>query len=184
MRWQQSLCKEQSGFACCCVHGCDGCVSLQGLSKLMTEVLARYWSAPGNAVDIGSDTGPSSTLSQEAAYSQIGLPNQSQTNVHVTLLGIAYRTPSTSQDWQYFGQHAMPCVLATWIQHAQNGMQDFHLVDDEGFALPNMEFYVNALCESLYSVFVCSSAAPVLRLVAGKMPCTISKTQSGTKVES
>lgn len=132
---------------------------LQGLSKIMTDLLSRYWSFSDNTMPGYKDISQSSAVEAETcgpAYSSIGLPNQTQPDQHMALLGIAFRTPITTHDWQYFGKHAMPLVIQTWVNEARRSIVEYQEGVNEGFPLPNMEFYVTALCK-LPHIHFCSN---------------------------
>jgi len=77
---------------------------LQGLSKLMTDLVTRYWQG-------GLDGDPS-------AYCHIGLPDLSLDHQRLLLLHLATTTPTGAQDWRYFGKHAVPLVLQSWVKLA------------------------------------------------------------------
>ncbi len=83
--------------------------------------------------------------SNRHAFSRIGLPNQDHAVLQTTLLEVTLSTPIARQDWQYFGKHALPLVMATWVEEAQQAM---HLYHDgrEDLELPRIMF-APVLCE-------------------------------------
>ncbi|DBB07753.1 TPA: hypothetical protein ACH3X3_009171 [Trebouxia sp. C0006] len=84
---------------------------VQGFSKLITGLVARYWQGSANAAVA------------HPAYSHIGLPNRDLFEQRKCLLHLANITPTQVEDWRYFGKHALPLVLKTWVELANNSMR-------------------------------------------------------------
>ena len=107
---------------------------LQGLSKLMTDLVTRYWQG-------GLDGDPS-------AYCHIGLPDLNLDHQRLLLLHLATTTPTGAQDWRYFGKHAVPLVLQSWVKLANYWMKHKHAGSQKDILITNMQMHIPALCES------------------------------------
>jgi len=101
----------------------------------MTDLLARYWQGVADAVVA------------HPAYSDIGLPNQDLSNQRSCLLHLANITPTGAEDWRYFGKHALPLVLQSWVELANNSMRQFRAKPQE-IQIFSIEVYIITLCES------------------------------------
>ena len=99
----------------------------------MTDLVARYWQG-----DLKGDP---------SAYCHIGLPNQDLINQRVCLLHLANTTPLEAEDWRYFGKHALPLVLKTWLELANNSMRQYSAGTEE-MQMLSIAVYIKTLCES------------------------------------
>jgi len=108
---------------------------LQDLSKLMTDLVARHWQGGTDAVVF------------HPAYSHIGLPNQDPINQRLCLLHLVNTIPIEAADWQYFGKHALPLVLKTWVELANNSMRQYCAGTQE-IQISSIAEYITTLCES------------------------------------
>ncbi|DBB07761.1 TPA: hypothetical protein ACH3X3_009179 [Trebouxia sp. C0006] len=71
----------------------------QGLSKLMTDLVARYWQEDGKG--------------DPSAYCHIGLPDMSLDHQRLLLLHLATISPTWPQEWQYLASMQCPwCCTA------------------------------------------------------------------------
>ena len=107
---------------------------MQSFSKLMTDLVARYWQGSADAAVA------------HPAYSHIGLPNRDLSEQRRCLLHLANITPTRVDDWRYFGQHALPLVLKTWVELANNSMRQFRAKPQEEPILI-IDVYIITLCE-------------------------------------
>ena len=96
--------------------------------------VARYWQG-----DLKGDL---------SAYCHIGLPNLSFDHQRLLLLHLATATPSLVQDWRYFGKHAVPLVLHSWVKSANYWMKHKHAGSQKDIVITNMHMHIPALGES------------------------------------
>ncbi len=101
----------------------------------MTGLVARYWQGSADAAVA------------HPAYSDIGLPNRDLSKQRMCLLHLANITPTRIEDWPYFGKHALPLVLKTWVELANNSMRQFRVKLQEEQIL-SIDVYIITLCES------------------------------------
>jgi len=128
---------------------------LQGLSKLLTDLVARYWQGGAKAVVA------------HPAFPHIGLPNQELPNQRLCLLHLANITPIGAEDWRYFGKHALPLVLKTWVEMTNSSMRQFWTKPHE-IQIFSIEVYIITLCESH-----CTCRATELHLHACQFTCSL-----------
>ncbi len=107
---------------------------LQGLSKLMTDLVARYWQEDGKG--------------DPSAYCHIGLPDMSLDHQRLLLLHLATISPTWPQEWQYFGKHAVPLVLHSWVKSANYWMKHKHAGSQKDIVITKMQMHIPALGES------------------------------------
>ncbi len=100
----------------------------------MTDLVARYWQG-----DVKGDA---------SAYCHIGLPDLSLDNQRLLMLHLATATPSLVQDWRYFGKHAVPLVLHSWVKSANYWMKHKHAGSQKDIVITNMQMHIPALGES------------------------------------
>ena len=102
---------------------------------MVTGLVARYWQGSADAAVA------------HPGYSDIGLPNRGPPKQRKCLLHLANITLTRVEDWQYFGKHAVPLVLKTWVELANNSMRQFRANPQEEDIL-GIDVYVITLCES------------------------------------
>ena len=101
----------------------------------MTDLIAHHWQGGADAAVF------------HPAYSHIGLPNQDLINPRLCLLHLANTTPTEAADWRYFGQHALPLVLKTWVEMANNSMRQY-CAGKQAIQISSAAEYITTLCES------------------------------------
>lgn len=101
----------------------------------MTDLVARYWQ------------GGTPTVVPHPAYSHIGLPIQDLVDQKLCLLHLANTTTIGAEDWRYFGKHALPLVLGTWVELANSSMKQYHAAT-EVLQILTITEYITTLCES------------------------------------
>ena len=104
----------------------------------MTDLVARYWQGGANAAVA------------HPAYSDIGLPNRDLFEQRKCLLHLANITPTQVEDWRYFGKHALPLVLKTWVELANNSMRQHERAKPQEEPILIIDVYIITLCESLH----------------------------------
>jgi hypothetical protein len=100
----------------------------------MTDLVARYWQG-----DVKGDA---------SAYCHIGLPDLSLDNQRLLLLHLATTSPTWVREWQYFGKHAMPLVLHSWVRSANYWTKHKHAGSQKDIVITNMQMHIPALGES------------------------------------
>jgi len=101
----------------------------------VTDLVARYWQGGVNAAVA------------HPAYSHIGLPNQDLINQRLFLLHLANTTTVEAEGWRYFGKHALPLVLKTWVELANNSMRQY-CAGTQQIRILSIAEYITTLCES------------------------------------
>ena len=100
----------------------------------MTDLVARYWQR--------------SLDGDSFAYCHIGMPDLSLDHRRLLLMHLATTTPTEAQDWRYFGKHAVPLVLHSWVKSANYWMKHKHSGSQQDVVITNMQMHIPALCES------------------------------------
>lgn len=126
-----------------------------GSQQAHDRSIARHWQGDAHA----AVTHP--------AYSRIGLPNQELPDQRLCLLHLATISPTQAEDWRYFGKHAWPLGLKTWVKMANSSMAQFRANPQE-IQMFRIELYIITLCESH-----CTCRESGLCLHAHHMTCSL-----------
>ncbi len=104
----------------------------------MTDLVARYWQGGANAAVA------------HPAYSDIGLPNRDLSEHRKCLLHLANTTSTRVEDWRYCGKHALPLVLKTWVELANNSMRQHERAKPQEEPILIIDVYIITprLCEA------------------------------------